>query len=237
MKRKPIKLKRMEITEFIENLKEQFEGGKIKYPKNLKLVNIRGCNGAGKSTVPIQMLMRDKAVFILTHKGKDRATVFPNFNFIAMGLYRTKTGGLDGYPNNATTLEILELLHKIPMNILMEGVISSTIFSTYAKLFTEIEKRNDPKRKVIIINLLPPLEVCFERIKKRSPEKFEKIKKDQVESKWRTIQKNAKKFQEVGLTSLLVDNSKVKLEETVDWFLNLVKGKGGVDEYGTSQGA
>lgn len=214
--RKSIKLPRYDIDEFRESLSIS------RYPENLKLVNVRGCNGSGKSTIPLQLLSTDGQAFILTFEGRDRATVFPQHGFIAMGTYRTKTGGLDQFRNNAETFNVLEKLWKLPFSILMEGVISSTIFSTYANLFKELEKRNNPKRNIFIINLLPPLEVCLERIKQRSPENFHKIKQDQVESKWRTVQRNAEKFKKEGLNSIVVSNENVDIEDTVNWFKNLL---------------
>ncbi|WP_270364008.1 hypothetical protein [Bacillus paranthracis] len=222
MERSSIKLKRIEVSDFIETLKQNC-GGKIKYRKGLMLVNIRGCNGSGKSTVPLSMLAEDRGAFIFTIDGKDRATVFPSFGFVAMGRYRTKTGGLDGFKGNEETMQTLEALWETPFSILMEGVISSTIYSTYLNLFKELEERQNPNRKILIYNLLPPFEVCLERIKGRSPDTFHKIKVEQIEGKWRTVSRNAKKFADEGLDSIVVDNSSIKKQDTLKQFLNYVK--------------
>ncbi|GLI90898.1 nucleotide kinase domain-containing protein [Bacillus subtilis] len=213
---------RIEVSKFTEDMREAF-GGKIQYRSDLVLVNIRGCNGAGKSTVPMQMLQNDPGAFMLTVDGKDKATVFPSYGFVAMGRYFSKTGGLDGFKNNEETLKVLELLWELPFSIIMEGVISSTIFSTYCDLFKELEKRNNPKRAVGVLNLLPPFEVCLERIKKRTPEKFESIKKDQIEGKWRTVNRNAQKFRDAGVISWDEDNSVININDTVSWFFSSIK--------------
>lgn len=209
--RQPIKLRRVDILEEIENFKSK--GGE--YPDNMKLINIRGCNGSGKSTIPLQFLAKDRGAYLLTYEGKDVATVFPSYGFVAMGKYRNKTGGLDGYKNGEQTRTILEMLWLLPYSIIMEGVIASTIYSTYAELFKKLENK-PPKRKIGIMNLVPPLELVKERLHKRNGGK--KIKFEQVESKWRTVKKNAKKFAEAGFISWEADNSNISIEETLDWF-------------------
>lgn len=211
--RTPILLERIEISEFMNRYeKEQGEH----QPGALKLINIRGCNGAGKSSVPLQLLANDRRAFIFTLNGKDKATCFPSFGFVAMGRYRTKTGGLDGYSGNAETREVLEALWKTPFDIIMEGVISSTIFSTYAELFKELEQRKNPARKIGIMNLVPPLEVCLERVQSRNGGK--EVDTKAITSKWNTVSRNAEKFKLEGLNSWVADNSGITLDQTLGWF-------------------
>jgi predicted ABC-type ATPase len=213
MERLSIKLDRIEVGDFLRD----WEG---KSPKNLKLVNVRGCNGAGKSSVPLQMLRQDRATFIFTINGKEVATCFPNFKYLAMGKYRTKTGGLDGFKTNEETREVLEKLWTLPFNILMEGVISSTIFSTYAEMFKNLKNKH-PNREIIVANFLPPLKTCLERVKKRNGGK--EIDEKAVESKYNTVSRNADKFRLEDIKSLKLDNSEIALDETVGWFLSSVK--------------
>lgn len=212
---KPILLTRVEISDYLE------EHAWEAYSRDLKLVNVRGCNGAGKSSIPLQMLATDRGAFMFTLNGKDVATAFPSYGYVAMGRYRTKTGGLDGFSGNEQTRAVLEALWPTNFSILMEGVISSTIFSTYVELFKELEQRTNPPRKIGVMNLLPPLETCLERVKSRNGGK--EVKEDQIASKWRTIQRNAQKFVEAGLNSWVSDNSGIELHETVDWFLSEVE--------------
>jgi hypothetical protein len=214
MDRKPIEMKRVPLEDFLHNYNGDF-------PSDLKLVNVRGCNGAGKSSIPLQLLSKDRGAFIFTWKGKDKATCFPSFRFVAMGRYRTKTGGLDGFSGNEETLELLEALWKTPFDILMEGVISSTIFSTYAELFKKLEQRNDPKRAVGIMNLVPPLEVALERVQGRNGGK--EVDTKAITSKWHTVNRNADKFKEEGLNSWRSDNSGITLDETLNWFFDELK--------------
>lgn len=212
-------MEQIDISDFVTELKEAF-GGKIKYKKQLCLVNIRGCNGAGKSTVPMQMLAKDDQAFLLTYKGKIRATVFPTYGFIALGKYFAKTGGMDGFKNNEETKEVLEAIYEIPYNIIMEGIMASTIFSTYAELFKELEQRQ-PKRSIGIMNLLPPMNVVKKRVLGRNGGN-EDVKWNQIEGKWRTVERNHQKFLDEGLNSWCIDNSDVAYENMIPFFLEQV---------------
>jgi len=173
------------------------------------LVNIRGCNGSGKSTVPISML-NDPYMYVVEkpYKGKDRkvVTVFPTYGWVALGSYHNKCGGLDGYVDTDMIKKcVWWALKKYPeYNILMEGVIPSTVYSTYEKLFLEVQEKY-PERCVVVLNLLPPVKECLKRIQLRNGGKA--IKEDLVRSKWTTVAKNAEKFAEAGIISLKWNNT------------------------------
>lgn len=175
------------------------------------LVNIRGCNGSGKSTIPLSMMDDpDLQVIEKPYKGKSRKilTVLPNWGWVVLGSYHNKCGGLDGYPDTDMVKKGVwyALKHYPEYHILMEGVLPSTVFSTYASLFQEIQEKY-PEREVIVLNLMPPVEECLRRIQERNGGK--PIKEDLVRSKWATVAKNADKFSEAGILSLKWDNSKI----------------------------
>jgi len=219
--KKPAEYKRVDIYEELERVKN----GGLNYPNGLKIVNVRGTNASGKSTIPMQMLANDEDAYILTEKdekgkAKDIATVFPKYNFVALGTYFTKTGGLDRIRTTADMKRIFSLVHFLPYSIILEGILASTVFSTYANMFLEYEAKK-PKRKAIIFSILPPFEVIKERVLKRNGGN-DNIKWEQLESKWRTVKKNVAKFDEAGLVSLEVDNSNIKLEDTLEWFFNTI---------------
>lgn len=179
--------------------------------KKRYLINVRGCNGSGKSTIPMSML-DDPDMYVVEkfYKGKLRKvlTVFPTYGWVVLGTYFNKCGGLDGFVDTKLTLKTVRYVVKKfkNYNILMEGVISSTVFSTYCELFKEIQK-GYPEREVMVVSLLPPIEVCLKRIQSRNGGK--PIKEELVASKWRTVAKNADKFSEAGILSLKWDNSRV----------------------------
>lgn len=198
------------------------------------LVNIRGCNGSGKSTIAMQMMEEDDSY---TYHGVGRKengdpkspyiTVFPRLKWVALGHYRAKTGGMDTIATNEDILSAFRYAWKNypSYDILMEGVIASTIKSTYIDLFTEYQRKSkdnaiDPPRKIIVINFLPPVDVCIRRVLRRNGGK--PVKEDQIQSKWATVNKNVVAFREAGITALKVDTSKIKKSEMLPKFLCIV---------------
>lgn len=190
------------------------------------LVNIRGCNGAGKSTIPMSM-MDDSEMFVQELLGSDgkkisALTVFPTYGWVALGTYFNKTGGLDTLKNNEITrMTLYAALDLFPeYDVLMEGIMASTIRSTYIDLFHEIEGyyRNV---KVLIMSLLPPVEIAISRVYKRNGGK--PIKEDAVRGKWSTVERNAKYFAEAGFDSIKVNSAKVKKSQMLEAFLKSVE--------------
>lgn len=155
-------------------------------------------------------MLDDPEMYVVKKQYKEKErnilTVFPTYGWIALGSYFNKCGGLDGFVDTAMIKKVTwyALKHFPEYHILMEGVIPSTVFSTYAELFHKIQEKY-PKRKVIVVNLLPPVEECLKRIQQRNGGK--PIKTDLVENKWAIVAKNANKFTEAGILSLTWDNS------------------------------
>ena len=190
------------------------------------LVNIRGCNGAGKSTIPMSM-MDDPEMFVQELVGSDgkkisALTVFPTYGWVALGTYFNKTGGLDTLKNNEVTrMTLYAALDMFPeYDVLMEGIMASTIRSTYIDLFHEVE-RNYKRLKVLIISLLPPVEIAIERVYSRNGGK--PIKEDAVRGKWNTVERNARYFAEAGFDSIRVNSAKVKKAQMLSAFLKTVE--------------
>lgn len=190
------------------------------------IVNIRGCNGAGKSTVPMEMMRADPDFEVVrlgvSKTGKPCSpalTIFHKLGWIALGTYFNKTGGMDTYKNNAdTVMALYYALRNYPeYDIVMEGVIASTIKSTYAELFRELEEDG---QQVLIMAFVPPLEVCLERIQSRNGGK--PINEELVASKWRSVCSGIDYFRNEGLTCLRIDNSKCSKESMLKNFLKTV---------------
>jgi len=190
------------------------------------LVNIRGCNGSGKSTIPMSM-MDDPNMFVQELVGSDgkkisALTVFPSYGWVALGTYFNKTGGLDTLKNNnVTRMTLYAALDLFPeYDVLMEGIMASTIRSTYIDLFHEIE---DTYRglKVLIVSLLPPVEIAISRVYSRNGGK--PIKEDAVRGKWNTVERNAKYFADAGFDSVRVNSAKVRKSQMLSAFLKTVE--------------
>lgn len=192
--------------------------------EGLKLINIRGCNGAGKSTIPLLMLETDVNAFELIWRlgAKDQVfgTVFPSYNTIALGKYRTNCGGLDTVKDTATIKTSVKIAWKLGYNILMEGVLASTVFQTYADLFEEMNNTQAYQREIIIFNIVPSLETCLSRVKKRNGDK--PIKEQLIQDKWKVVNRNADKFLKAGFNSLRVTNEGISREETLNWYFEQI---------------
>lgn len=191
------------------------------------LVNVRGCNGAGKSTIPMSM-MDDPKMYVHEIVGSDgkrisAITVFPSYGWVALGTYFNKTGGLDTLKNNAVTkLTLFAALDGFPeYNVLMEGIMASTIRSTYIDLFHEVENYYGKKRlKVIVVSLLPPVDVALSRVYERNGGK--PINEAAVAGKWNTVARNVAEFANAGFTSIKVNSAKVKKKNMLPAFLKTV---------------
>lgn len=187
------------------------------------LVNIRGCNGSGKSTIPISM-MDDPDMYIVEkpYNGKSKRilTVFPSYGWVALGSYFNKTGGLDTFPNNKFTKKVLKycIRHYPEYDILMEGIIASTIYSTYRDLFKLVKKRYSITP--VVINFIPPLDIAINRIYQRNCGK--PINEDAVENKWNIVKRNHFKFKDDGFISLIVDTNLCKKQEMLGNFLDVI---------------
>ena len=203
------------------DLKELHKGVEV---TQKMLVNIRGCNGSGKSTIPLAMMESDPNVFevVWLVGGKERvlATVFPEYQFAALGKYTNKCGGMDSMKTTDEIRLAVEVLWTMNYNILMEGIMASTVRQTYIDLFTRLNQEYELKRQIIVYNILPPLEVCLQRIQQRNGGK--PIKEDLVLSKWKTVENNVQHFKNAGFTSLRVSNDKITKNETLDWFFSQI---------------
>lgn len=152
-------------------------------------------------------------------------TVYPKLGWVALGTYHGKTGGMDTFKNNEATRLAFDYTWKNypDYDIVMEGIIASTVKSTYAELFHDYESimgTDYVERKIIILSLLPPVETCIARVYDRNGGK--PIKEEQLEGKWRTVERNTLYFKERGFTSLKLNTSKYPREESLNVFLRLV---------------
>lgn len=193
--------------------------------KQRVLVNIRGCNGSGKSTIPLSM-MDDPALWVddlydNTGKRVSTVTVFPTYGWVALGKYSNSCGGLDTIKNIYTVKETLRYaLENFPdYDIIMEGILCSTTFSSYAELFQKVENRY--KVKPIILSLMPPVETCLARIQIRNGGK--PIKENLVVDKWGMVYRSHKKFKVAGFTTVRVNTERVSKDNMQTAFFKTVE--------------
>jgi hypothetical protein len=174
----------------------------------------------------MEMLATDKFAEVRRDPNGVKYTVFPTYRWVALGTYANKTGGMDTISTKAQKQALLAFLwDEYPdFDIVMEGVIDSTIRSTYIDLFLDYQGKVDREevtpRVIVVANFLPPLDVCIKRVYERNGGK--PVKEDQIESKWRTVAKNVQFFKDAGLITLRLDTSKIEREEMLPKFLTLV---------------
>jgi hypothetical protein len=182
-------------------------------------------------------MMDDPEMYVHEILGSDgkrisAITVFPTYGWVALGTYFNKTGGMDTLRNNETTrMTLYAALDGFPeYNVLMEGIMASTIRSTYIDLFHEVEgyyHSQGEQLKVLIISLLPPVEVALSRVYSRNGGK--PINEEAVRGKWETVARNVSAFAEAGFTSVKVNSAKVPKERMLPAFLKTVRKYGGAE--------
>lgn len=193
-----------------------------------KVINIRGTNGSGKSTFPIELLKRstdNEQIDFITEEGvKAALTVLHDTRWVFLGKYKgVKTGGLDTI---RTTQAIKDSLYKAlkdypEYNVIMEGILCSTVRSTYVDLFIDIRKNYDVE--IVIVGLTTPLEVCLERIQERNGGKD--INEQLVVDKHRTVERGLPYFNNGIFKVVKIDTSKYDLPKLIDKFERLYEVK------------
>lgn len=188
---------------------------------NNLIINIRGTNGSGKSTVPLQMYATDDSKYVKDF-GEFKLTIFPKYKFIALGSYHNKTGGLDGIGSTANIREALEtakkLSYKTGYHIIMEGILASTVKSTYLTMLQQAKE--DGFTPIVLIYTTPP-EVCVPRIYARNGGK--PIKEGLVMDKYKTIMRQYDYFNSNGITAKKIDNTNTPKELMLKKFLGAVE--------------
>ena len=121
--------------------------------------------------------------------------------------------------SNAEIKSALNCLWNFGYDIVMEGILASTIHSTYADMFTDLLRIHEVKREIIIFSIIPPVEVCLQRVKERNIGK--PIHEERFLNKYRSCISNVPKFAADGFNSMRVDNSNVPIEDTLTWFSDL----------------
>jgi thymidylate kinase len=129
------------------------------------VLNVRGTNGSGKSTV-VRDLMKHLGVIsqIKDNSGKTWAYECGEKVFV-LGRYETACGGLDTYKDFAQTRQSIRAL--IPLgHIVCEGVLWSTVFKQSDEVAREF-----PQHHFIFALLDTPAEICIQRVKARQEAK------------------------------------------------------------------
>jgi hypothetical protein len=130
------------------------------------IINVRGCNGSGKSTIVRKLLVLGKPKQIFGVCGPTRPEAYrlelPNIErpIYVLGSYVVGVGGCDRI-GSADQVKDLVLKYQPQGHVLFEGLIISCY---YGKLCEALEPFG---KEVVVIFLDTPFEVCIDRLHAR----------------------------------------------------------------------
>lgn len=166
----------------------------------VKVVQIKGSNGSGKTTIVKQMLALSEQVEYLTwgmghNKPRIYATMMHDLGWAAVGNYRLDQpmGGCDLLKsNNEIKCALLDIIDDYPRyNVVFEGMMISTIKSTFYNFLLDLE-RTDGIEPVFVI-LRASIDTCLEHLRIRGTMK-ENVSVDNVASKCQMVIRHAAEY-------------------------------------------
>ena len=188
--------------------------------KPLYVINLKGCNGSGKSTVPIGMINHDNKTVLLTMSPEDKkpvATFCPTYDIVWLGTYLTACGGCDSLGDTQVVKQILKMLWKKDVHIGFEGVIVGDIKSTFYEILQGF--RSVHEREVSFCFMGTPLKECLRRIQVRNGGK--EINTALVASKYKNSVTHLKFYLEQGDVDCKVLKTRGTKLEVLQRFLGL----------------
>ena len=146
------------------------------------IVSLRGCSGAGKSTVATTIMAQYPTETIYTEQGKIegyKVDIGKQFPLYIAGKYDTPCGGCDSIKTLQEVVDRVKKYYNAGGNVLFESLLASGGYGTVGKLSEEIPD-------YIFATLDTPLDVCLERVKQRRAAKgnFEPLDPTNTKSKF-----------------------------------------------------
>lgn len=147
------------------------------------ILNPRGTNGSGKSTIVRAFMKPDAPLFEVckqtllspTKKEPDRMKDYPiiaqeGVNGTAiLGSYRNNCGGCDEFSwkgSHDAMCDAIRILAKEYRHVIFEGITVSSVYTRYANLAEEIYMRDGMPTHWLLIS--PPLDTCLSRVEART---------------------------------------------------------------------
>lgn len=169
--------------------------------RSRKLIELRGANGAGKSSTihSLISISGDKSTF---HHDKDKRrdlVALRDIGLVIAGPYhRGVGGGMDCIHSTQEKMDLIraacELANELGgYDVIFEGIMISTVMSTWRDFYLGMEGFTP----MVIHLFAPPSELC-RRIYTRNGGK--KINESAVESKARTVIRAIEAFDEAGIS-------------------------------------
>lgn len=151
------------------------------------IINIRGCNGSGKTTVVRELMAQGE--FSPIYQGENRrgpilvgyAGTVPKVGSVAIvGKYDNTCGGCDSIKSQDEIVARVRDFHGRANHVVFEGVIVSDCYGRYAALSRELPP-------MLLAWLNTPLDVCLRRVQNRRVargDSWDGFNPDLVEQKW-----------------------------------------------------
>ena len=179
----------------------------------MKIVQIKGSNGSGKTTIVKQMLALepDPIYGMWDHIGKYYATIMPTIGWVAVGEYDLdrKMGGCDGLSSVQLIKDaILDCMAEFieydgMFGIVFEGMMISTIKSTFYDFLLSLET---PYIEPLFVILAASPKGCIERIRNRGTMR-KNLNHDNIRSKCELVMRHAKTYDQKYVRYIDVDNT------------------------------
>ena len=181
----------------------------------MKLIQIRGCNGSGKTTMMRQFVEKHNLSIkeIKVNNIQTFISSSEDMKTIVLGKYDRKTGGCDLYKNADHVVKTIYQLIKEyrPNTILFEGLIYGLTFK-FAKELADNVKNYGYDYKGICLYLDP--EEAIKRIYIRNGGKD--INQEYIYNKTKSFLTSYNKLKEANYNVKLYDTSKVAINNLID---------------------
>lgn len=164
----------------------------------MKVVQIKGSNGSGKTTIIKQMLKHSKDVVYLTDgNGKVTATVMRDLCWIALGKYVSDKvmGGVDSSFSTVESIkQAIDMFIRFGLGddywLVFEGMMISTIKTTFYDYLLKLEKRYKGEIEPLFVILETVPSGCIERMNARGTKK-PNLKFENIVGKCTSVLKHA----------------------------------------------
>jgi thymidylate kinase len=201
----------------------------------VKIVQIKGANGSGKTTIVKQLISCSNDVNLLTVPKTDKvfATAMDDIGWVAVGKYPedSKMGGCDNFKTIDETKRAIRLAMKYRPEswIVFEGMMISTIKSTFYDMLLGVEKAYKYKIHPLFVILEATPQGCLNRLSARGTRRAN-LKVANVENKCNLVIRHAKTYEPQYVRWMDVES--ISLERMVREFLIAVDDDALLNELG-----
>ena len=183
----------------------------------MKIVQIKGSNGSGKTTIVKQMLVLEPdPIYVEWSDGTCFATLMPEVGWVAIGKYSLdkKMGGCDGMKTVQLIKEAILDAWAVAVNfervtgrnmfgVVFEGMMISTIKSTFYDFLLSLEI---PSIEPLFIILRASFEGCIDRIRNRGTMR-KNLNHDNIRGKCELVVHHAETYDQKYVRYIDVDNT------------------------------